>query len=151
MELRLVPVTADNWKKAIFLTTDASENFPIEERWIASNTFSLLQCHYDADWDCRLMMDGEKAVGFVFYGYWRERDHHLICRYMVDFKEQGKGYGSRFLPLVADQIRGQYGCEDVYVTVSDENAAAVHLYQKAGFVLTDEMDEEERVYVLRGK
>ena len=75
MELKLVPVTADNWKKAIFLTTDDSEKYPIEEQWIAANTFSLLQCHYDPDWDCRLMLDGDKAVGFVIYGYWREADH----------------------------------------------------------------------------
>ena len=151
MELNLVPVTAENWKKAIFLTTDPSEKFPIEEQWIASNTFSVLQCHYEQDWDCRLMMDGDKAVGFVFYGYWREADHYLLCRYMIDLKEQNKGYGSRFLPLVVEQIRTQYGCRDVYVTVSDDNAHALHLYQKAGFVQTEEMDEEERVYVLRGE
>ena len=149
--MKLVPVTAENWKKAIFLTSDPSGKLPIEEQWIASNTFSVLQCHYEPDWDCRLMMDGEKAVGFVFYGYWREADHYLICRYMIDHKEQNKGYGSRFLPLVIDQIRSQYGCQDVYVTVNDDNAHALHLYEKAGFVRTAEMDEEEHVYILRGK
>ena len=151
MELKLVPVTAENWKKAIFLTTDDTEKYPIEEQWIAANTFSLLQCHYDPDWDCRMMMDGDKAVGVVFYGYWREADHYLLCRYMIDLKEQNKGYGSRFLPLVVAQIRSQYGCKDVYVSVNDQNTHALHLYQKAGFVRTDEMDEEERVYVLRGE
>ena len=150
MELKLVPVTAENWKKAVFLTTDATGKFPIEEQWIANNAFSLLQCRYDPDWDCRLMMDGDKAVGFVFYGYWREADHYLLCRYMIDLKEQNKGYGSAFLPFVVGQIRSQYDCRDVYVSVHDDNAHALHLYTKFGFIPTGEMDEEERVYVLRG-
>lgn len=149
--MKLVPITAENWKKAVFLTTDPTEKFPIEEQWIAANVFSLLQCRYEPDWDCRLMLDEEKPVGFVFYGYWREADHYLICRYMIDHKEQNKGYGTRFLPMVVEQIRSQYGCKDVYVTVSDDNAHALYLYKRAGFVPTDEMDEQERVYVLRGE
>ena len=150
MGLKLVPVTAENWKKAIFLTTDPTGKYPMEEQWTACNAFSVLQSHYDPDWDCRLMMDGDHAVGFVFYGYWREVDHYLLCRYMIDLEEQNKGYGSQFLPLVIDQIRSQYGCKDVYVSVNDENTHALHLYEKAGFVRTEEMDEEEHVYVLRG-
>ena len=149
MDLKLVPVTGDNWRSAAFLTTDPEKRMTLEEQWIASNVFSLLQCQYEKDWDCRLMMDGDKAVGFVFYGYWEERDHYLLCRYMIDAAEQGKGYGTAFLPLVVEQIRSQYGCRDVYVSVNEENTRAVSLYQKAGFVLTDEMDEEEQVYVLR--
>lgn len=150
MDLRLAAVDKTNWRKAAFLTTDPDRKMMLEEQWIAANVFSLLQCQYEPDWDCRLLMDGEEAVGFVFYGYWEERDHHLLCRYMIDIKHQGKGYGTGFLPLVVEQIRSQYGCRDVYVSVSEDNARALALYEKAGFVSTEEMDEEERVYVLRG-
>ena len=83
MELKLIPVTADNWRDAVFLTTDPEGKIPLDEKWVASNAFSLLQCRYDPDWDCRLMMDGETAVGFVFYGYDRDEDHYLMCRYMM--------------------------------------------------------------------
>ena len=72
MELKLVPVTKDNWRTATFLTTDPERKIPLDEQWLTSNAFSLLQCCYDPDWDCRLMLDDETAVGFVFYGYWRE-------------------------------------------------------------------------------
>ena len=63
MNLKLVPVTADNWKTALFLTTDPERKIPLDEQWIANNAFSLVQCQYDPDWDCRLMMDGEQAIG----------------------------------------------------------------------------------------
>lgn len=151
MELRLEKVTAENWRDAVFLTTDPDRRIPLDEKWIANNAFSLLQCCYDKDWDCRILMDGDKAVGFVFYGYDRDEEHYLLCRYMIDVKYQGKGYGKAFLPLVVEQIRNQYGCRDVYTSVHDENPHALHLYMAFGFERTEEMDAEERVYVLRGQ
>ena len=148
--LKLERITQDNWKMAVFLTTDPERKIPLDEQWLASNAFSLLQCQYDPDWDCRLMLDGDMPVGFVFYGYWRERDRYLLCRYMIDVRYQNQGYGKAFLPMVVEHIRRQYACRDVYTSVDDENAAARHLYGKFGFMPTDEMDEAERVYVLKG-
>ena len=149
MNLKLVPVTADNWKTALFLTTDPERKIPLDEQWIANNAFSLVQCQYDPDWDCRLMMDGEQAIGFVFFGYWREEDRYMLCRYMIDVKHQGKGYGTAFLPLAVELIRSQYGCRDVYTSVHDDNAHAVRLYRIIGFVPTAQMDADERVYLLK--
>ena len=111
MELKLVPVTADNWRSAAFLTTDPEGKIPLDEQWIANNAFSLLQCCYDKDWDCRILMDGDVAVGFVFYGYDRDTDHYLLCRYMIDVKHQNKGYGKAFLPMEVALIRDRYGCK----------------------------------------
>lgn len=150
MELKLVPVTSDNWRTAVFLTTDPEKKIPLDEKWIANNAFSLLQCVYDGDWDCRLMMDGDTAVGFVFYGYDRDEDRYLLCRYMLDVTHQNKGYGKAFLPMVVAHIRERYGCKDVYTSVHDDNGHALHLYTSFGFERTEEMDAEERVYVLRG-
>lgn len=144
------PVTADNWREAVFLTTDPDRKIPLDEKWITSNAYSLLQCVYDEEWDCRLLMDGDKAVGFVFYGHWPDEDQYMLCRYMIDVRHQGKGYGKAFLPLVVEQIRTQFRCRDVYTSVHDENAHALHLYTSFGFERTEEMDGEERVYILRG-
>ena len=149
MDLKLVPVSAENWKTALFLTTDPERKIPLDEQWIANNAFSLVQCQYDPDWDCRLMLDGEQAIGFVFFGYWREEDRYMLCRYMIDVKHQGKGYGTAFLPLAVELIRSQYGCRDVYTSVHDDNTHAVHLYRKFGFVPTAQMDADERVYLLK--
>lgn len=151
MELKLVPVTADNWREAVFLTTDPERRIPLDEKWITSNAYSMLQCIYDEDWDCRILKDGEKAVGFVFIGFLPDEQRAYLCRYMIDVKFQNKGYGSAFLPLVVDLIREQYKCRDVYTSVHDENLHAKYLYERFGFVRTEEMDGEERVYVLRGE
>ena len=151
MDLKLIPVTSENWRDATFLTTDPDRKIPLDEQWLTSNAFSLLQCHYDADWDCRLMVDGEEAVGFVFYGYWREEDRYLLCRYMIDVTKQGKGYGKAFVPMVLQLMRRQYDCKDIYTSIHDDNARSVALFRHFGFVPTDEMDAEERVYILWGE
>ena len=150
MDLKLEKVTADNWRTATSLTTDPERKIPLDEQWIANNAFSLLQCCYDHDWDSRLLMDGDKAVGFVFYGLDRDSGHYLLCRYMIDVKYQNQGYGKAFLPMVVSLIREQYGCRDVYTSVHDDNAHAVHLYTGFGFEKTDEMDADEWFYILRG-
>ncbi len=149
--LKLKPVTKDNWRAAVFLTTDPERKNPLDQQWITSNAFSLLQTVYDSNWDCRLILAGEKAVGFVFYGYWEEKDRYLLCRFMIDEKYQGHGYGKAALPLAVEQIRKQYGCKDVYLTVEDANIRAIKLYTNFGFVRTEELDETERVYVLPGR
>ena len=151
MDLKLVPVTSDNWRRAAFLTTDPQRKMPLDEQWIANNAYSMLQCVYDEEWDCRILMDGDTAVGFVFYGHWAEEQRYMLCRYMIDVDYQNQGYGKAFLPMVVALIREQYGCRDVYTSVHDDNAHALHLYTSFGFERTEEMDEDERVYVLRGQ
>lgn len=149
MGLRLAAVTSDNWRDAAFLTTDSSKKYPLDEEWIANNCYSLLQCCYESNWDCRLLMDGEKAVGFVFYGVDPDSGHHLLCRYMIGFQYLGQGYGKSFLPMVIRQILDQHPCENVYTSVHDDNTRAVRLYRSFGFEPTQQMDAEERFYVLR--
>jgi diamine N-acetyltransferase len=70
---------------------------------------------------------------------------------MIDVEHQNKGYGKAFLSMAVELIRNQYGCRDVYTSVHDDNAHALHLYSSFGFERTEEMDADERVYVLRGK
>ncbi len=150
IKITLVPVTKDNWRDAVFLTTDPERKNPLDQQWVTSNAFSLLQSLYDSDWDCRLILADGQAVGFVFYGYWVEKDRYLLCRYMIDERHQGKGYGKAALPIIVEHMRQQYGCKDVYLTLEDENVRAIHLYTAFGFERTEEMDETERVYVHRG-
>ena len=151
MNLKLVPVTAENWRDAVFLTTDPERKIPLDEKWITSNAYSILQCIYDDEWDCRLLVDEDQAVGFVFYGLLQEENRAYLCRYMIDVKYQNQGYGKAFLPRIVELIRSQYGEEEVYTSVHDDNPHAKYLYEGFGFQRTEEMDAEERVYVLQGE
>lgn len=146
--LHLQPITRENWRRACMISTDPNHACPIEEKWVMSAAFSIVQSVYDPDWHSRLIVDGQTPVGFVFYGWWQEKNAPLLCRYMIDAAYQGKGYGQAALPLVLRQMRAQYGQRPVYLTLEKQNTRAVHIYEKFGFTDTGEQDEGEDIYVL---
>ena len=146
--LTLSPITADNWKAAAFLSTEPERSIPLDQEWVTSNAFSMLQAVYDPGWTCRLILDDGKPVGFVFFGMWEEKQAPLFCRYMIDIDQQGKGYGAAALPLILEEMYALYGRRDIYLTLERANTRAVHLYEKFGFRPTGEMDGQEEVYIL---
>lgn len=58
--------------------------------------------------------------------------YHL-CEFLVDQNEQGKGYGQAALRLLLAQCGRERKYPRVEVCVKKENAAAIHVYEKAGF------------------
>ncbi len=147
-ELSLAPIGPDNWKQAALLTTDEARLNPLDQRWVTSNAFSLLQSAYDPAWTCRLILSDGKPVGFAFFGLWEERGNvPLLCRYMIDVDCQGRGLGAQALPLVLDEMYTLYGPMEIYLTVEPENVRAVRLYERFGFRPTGEFDCTEAVYV----
>lgn len=147
-DLSLAPIGPDNWRKAAFLTTDAERKNPLDQKWVASNAFSLLQAVYEPAWTCRLICSDGKPVGFAFFGRWEERGNvPLLCRYMIDVDCQGRGLGTQALPLVLEEMYALYGRGEIYLTVEPENTRAVRLYESFGFRPTGEFDCTEAVYV----
>lgn len=145
--LHLRKIDRSNWREATFVTTDPQHKCPLDEEWVTSTAFSIVQSVYEPEWESRLIYDDEKIIGFVFYGMWAEKQAPLLCRYTIDVAHQGKGYGQRALPVVIREMAAQYRTDYIYLTLEESNARAVHLYRKFGFVPTGEMDEGESVYV----
>ena len=146
--LRLETITRKNWRKAVFLTTDPARACPLDEQWVTSTAFSMVQAAYEPEWECRLILDGEEPVGFVFFGIWSKKNSPLLCRYMIDVAKQGRGYGQAALPMVVAEMRRRYGPGPIYLTLEKENRRAAHIYEKYGFVATGEADEGEEIYRL---
>lgn len=145
--IHLEPITRDNWREATFISTDPMHKCPLDEEWIASTAFSIVQSVFEPEWESRVIMDDDKMIGFAFYGLWEKKNAPLFCRYTIDYDEQGKGYGQAALPIIIEAIKKQYRCEQIYLTLEEENHRAVHIYKKFGFVPTGEYDEGEAIYV----
>lgn len=58
--------------------------------------------------------------------------YHL-CEMMIDETEQGNGYGQQALRLILAHCRREGKYPRVEVCVKKANAAAIHIYEKAGF------------------
>ncbi|CAN7437673.1 GNAT family N-acetyltransferase [Mesorhizobium sp. LjRoot246] len=134
--IRLVSVTEANRT----LVT-ALELAPDQMDFVASNAESLDEAETDVDARPRVVMAGDRVVGFLMYEAPQRDDEARIYRFMVDRASQGKGYGKAALREVLDEIKGLGHVRHVSICYEPENDAARNLYRSAGFV-EEGLDED---------
>jgi len=135
---------------------------PEQENFVANNRNSLVQAF---GLNRRLIGKGSKAVpyaiyadgemvGFIMYGFFTKKfddkygeDHYYFWRFMIDKDHQGKGYASKALAQVLDEIRQKPHGEANYCYVSYEptNEVVRKWYQSLGFEETGDVDAGELV------
>ncbi|WP_182201508.1 GNAT family N-acetyltransferase [Paraliobacillus salinarum] len=143
MSLHICEVTADNWLHVSRLSVS---NY--QEKFIESNLFSLAQSKFEPQWKSMGLYDEDVLVGYAMYGWDKKNKQVWLDRFMIDQKFQGKGYATRFLPLLIQLIKDNYDCKKLYLSVYPENEQAIQLYEKFGFRLNGEKDEDGFVHGL---
>lgn len=106
---------------------------PEQQRFIATNADSLAEAAQNPA--CRPMMitAGKMPVGFAMAALDSDDGNEWIYRFMIDHRYQGRGYGAGALDLLARQIFADTGCPRIMLGVKPDNAAAIRLYERAGF------------------
>lgn len=102
---------------------------------------------------------GDTPVGFVMFGYGELPEeenpavaagNYSIWRFMIDEKQQGKGYAKAAMQAALDYVRsfpcGPADC--CWLSYEPENTAAKSLYHRFGFRENGQMDGDEIVAVL---
>ena len=89
-------------------------------------------------------------VGYVMVIYDYDVPEYDIWHMMIDWEEQGRGYGSEALDRVIGYIRTKpFGDSDrIALTCNRDNAAARSLYERKGFSATGAEDGDEIEMVL---
>jgi diamine N-acetyltransferase len=71
-----------------------------------------------------------------------------LDRFFIDSAHQGFGLGSIMLEVLIKRIIEEYDCPEIYLSIVEDNQAALHLYRKFGFAFNDESDyNNERLMV----
>ena len=116
---------------------------------------SPTECLREADasdfWRPVGIYDGTELVGFAMYGYlpFLGEGQLWFDRLLIDKAFQGRGYAKAAIAALLERLRQEYPCRRVYLSVYGDNAAAIHLYQQAGFSFNGDYDTKgERVMVL---
>jgi len=83
-------------------------------------------------------------VGYVMVIYDYDEETYNIWHLMIDEKYQGKGYGTKAVKLCIDYIKSRpFGkSNDIILTCSIENSHGMHIYEKLGFIDTNQRDDE---------
>ena len=89
--------------------------------------------------------DGETPVGFLMYCVDRDDGEWWIYRLMVDARFQRRGCGTAALALVLERMRADATRSRVFLGVHRQAAAAVALYERAGFRFTGQVFGAEHI------
>lgn len=145
-DLRLEPITADNWRTTLSVRTTPSQlEFVADYEPVA--LVILSKCFVrpgDIDWFPFAITINKKTVGVVALASSRNRCE--ILHLVIDRDQQGKGLGTASVHLLVDYIRKSWAeVETVSLTVHPDNQVAQHIYSACGFVATGELKDSQQV------
>jgi diamine N-acetyltransferase len=145
MTITLRPITPDNWRACLQLTTTEGQR-----RFVASVVHSLAQAYAEPWWTPLAIYADEIPVGFVMYRQLPGTDIAWIQRIMIDAHHQHKGYGQLAMEAVISRIRQQESRREIRLSYHPDNIVAAHLYERLGFRPTGELQGGEVVVRLAG-
>ena len=150
MKIRLEPVSDKNREAVLKLTVREDQPF------VAPNDVSLRQADEANAEDPGVarpfaIYADDKLVGFCMFALDPEEedpdDRYWLWRFMIDKSEQGKGYGQAALAEIIKYFRDN-GADQLWLSTEPENECGVHVYHKAGFKETGDIDDGEAVFAL---
>ena len=109
---------------------------PEQEDFVAPNSVSIAQAHFDDKAWFRAIYADETPVGFVMLFDDSEKPFYYLWRYMIDAKYQGRGYGRLALNLLIDYVKTRPGAKELLVTYVPGEGSPEKFYEKLGFVNT---------------
>ncbi len=152
VELR--KITWDNWEECINLrVTEEQDNF------IASNIYSMAQSYVALLNDEQPPMtysiyNDDIMIGFVMMYHDTAEENedgdeecYGICRFMIDKRYQGNGYGKKAFAKSLELIKTfpQGRASAIYLSYDPKNIVARNLYAAFGFVETGAVNDGELV------
>lgn len=146
--MKLVEINKDNWLKTVLLTTNEDGKATVVEKFVASNALSIVQSIYETGWNVRGIELDDKIIGFTMYGLDEDTKNYWICRLMIDYTQQRKGYGRKVTQLILDEMKQLHDCKSIYLSTEPDNEVAIKLYESFGFQKTGKMNEGEAEFVL---
>jgi len=136
----LTTVTEDNWLDVADLSvTEKQRNFVAPAIGILARGYVYRDC------SARIYVienDGTIVGTALVREFTDEPLGYDLQQFMIDRRYQGKGYGSAALGLILDELRKEKHYDHVEVCVKKEDAEAIRVYEKNGFVDSGYVDED---------
>lgn len=85
--------------------------------------------------------EGQVPIGFALLRQFAE-GQFFLWTFIVDCRYQGHGKGKEFLRLLIGVLSEQYSAQIITTTYLWGNIVAKNLYERAGFVETDVVNED---------
>ena len=142
MSISLREITQDNFFACMRLSVRKDQPF------VASNSFSVAESKIFPNWITNAIYYDEEIVGFMMYTKNYEENELYLCRFMIDQKHQGKGYGKAALDKLKEIAMSDENINKIKLSTNPKNENGIRIYEKFGFIDMKYMDEGEEVFVL---
>jgi [ribosomal protein S5]-alanine N-acetyltransferase len=136
----LQEIDSQNWQLLADVKTTRSQS-----KWVAPVAQYLASCLVGGAWQPLMIRVGDRAVGFVMWARDPDDGSYWIGGFVIDRREQGKGYGRAALAALLDRLRQMPGARGAALSYHPDNAVAKRLYASTGFRETGEMEHDEVV------
>jgi diamine N-acetyltransferase len=142
MSISLQEITQDNFFTCMQLSVRKDQPF------VASNSFSVAESKIFPNWITNAIYSDEEMVGFMMYTLDYEENELYLCRFMIDQKQQGKGYGKAALDLLKEIAMRDEKIKKIKLSTDPKNENGIRIYEKFGFIDSKYMEDGEEVFVL---
>ena len=138
--MRLISVTEDNWMDVASLSVKEEQ-----KKYVAPAIGILARGYVYRNCNAKIYAfenDGVIVGTALVREFTDEPLGYDLQQFMIDEKYQGKGYGSRALELILDELRKEGRYDHVELCVKKADAEAIRLYGKHGFTDSGYVDED---------
>lgn len=151
MNIYLKDIDNENWEQCVFLTTNKEDKHFVCEEFVAGNAFSIAQSKIEKGWITKAIYYENIMIGFTMYGFCHEDNFYEICRFMIDHKYQGRGYGKIALGKVIEEMKNFEDCNEIFLSFDPQNQIAKKLYESFNFKDKCRIIDGELLYSLNLK
>lgn len=146
MHLNFKKVTGEHRKEI-----EALKLFDAQANFIETTAECLREADELSFWRPVGIYDDTTLIGFAMYGYlpFLGEGQLWFDRLLIDKQYQHKGYGRAAVAALLKRLQQEYpSCSCVYLSVYEDNTAAIRLYRQAGFSFNGGYDTKgERIMV----
>ena len=136
--IRLETVTPENWRLGLRVRED-------QRRFVADSAGILARAYAyrDSRSQAFVIYQDDVPIGMAMYYDLDDEKEYNFSQFFIDQRYQGKGYGYEAALLVLQRMKADGKYDKAVLCYVDGDDAAKKLYEKLGFRLTGEAEEDE--------
>ena len=136
--IRLETVNPDNWRLRLKVS-DAQESFVADSATMLARAYAYRESRSKA----YVIYNDTLPVGMALYYDCAELNAYDLSQLFIDERYQGNGFGIEATKQILDKMKSDSKYDKVMLCYIDGNEVAKNMYEKLGFKLTGDRDEDE--------
>lgn len=136
--IRLEEINPGNWRPGLKVS-EAQRHFVADSAGLLARAYAYRESRSRA----YVIYHNDAPVGMVLYYDCDELDAYDFSQLFIDERFQGNGYGIEAARQILELMEHDGKYDKVTLCYIDGNEAAKKMYEKLGFYLTGECDEDE--------